>query len=298
MPRWPSPVTRNAYPNRQPLTANTYHGGHEDCHGRRAAYPVFMRSLLLLALALTAVSAFAEDVPTKMTVRGKELYREDFAKPFAKYTGKPNGYASGFEGWLVHGTGPESRGGQWRLVDGRFHGSENPQVKHPATASYGIKFQNIILQCQVRLEDVELDKDPAHGRKFRYLQLRATNEKSYLCSLSLNQGGFQINKDDNDRDGPDKMQVLVTHKKALAVGQWHTVLIEIMGDEYVATVDGHSVAAQHPSIAQLKHSFMIVTGPEGSVRDLRLWEAKPNADWPMTRAVLAAEQNPVAPAKK
>jgi hypothetical protein len=33
------------------------------------------------------------------------------------------------------------------------------------------------------------------------------------------------------------------------------------------------------------------------VRDLHLWEAKPNTDWPMTRAVLAAENNPVAPTK-
>ena len=263
------------------------------------AYPIRMPPLRLVGLlALACVSAFAEDVPTKMTVRGKELYREDFTQPLAKHTGKANGYASGFNGWLIHGTGPESRGGQWKQVDGRFQGSENPQVKHPATASYGIQFQNIILQCQVRLEDVELDKDPAHGRKFRYLQLRATNEKSYLCSLNVHGGGFQINKDDNDRDGPDKLQALASHKKALAVGQWHTVLIEIMGDEMVATVDGHAITGQHPAIAQLKHSFMIVTGPEGSVRDLHLWEAKPNADWPMTRAVIAAENNPVAPVKK
>jgi hypothetical protein len=43
---------------------------------------------------------------------------------------------------------------------------------------------------------------------------------------------------------------------------------------------------------------MIATGPEGSVRDLHLWEAKPNADWPMTRAVMDAENNPEAPGKK
>ena len=262
------------------------------------AYPLPMSPLRLAALvALTCVSALAEDVPTLMTTRGKELYHEDFTKPLAKYTGKPNGYASGFEGWLIHGTGPESRGGQWKQVDGRFQGSENPQVKHPATASYGIKFQNIILQCQLRLEDVELDKDPAHGRKYRYIQLRATNERSYLCSLNLNQGGFQINKDDNDRDGPDKLEVLATHKKALALGEWHNVLIEIMGDEYVATVDGHTISGQHAAIGQLKQSFMVVTGPEGSIRDLHLWEAKPNADWPMTRAVIAAQNKPMAPAK-
>ena len=95
-------------------------------------YPVHMSPLrLAFLLALACVSAFAADVPTQMTVRGKELYSEDFAKPLPKYTGKPNGYASGFTGWLIHGTGPESRGGQWKQVDGRFQGYENPQVKHP-----------------------------------------------------------------------------------------------------------------------------------------------------------------------
>ena len=39
---------------------------------------------------------------------------------------------------------------------------------------------------------------------------------------------------------------------------------------------------------------MIVTGPEGSVRDLHLWEAKPNADWPTYRAVIAAANKPMA----
>lgn len=256
-----------------------------------------MRSRFLLAALLLPFAALAADETTVMTVRGKPLHQEDFAKPVAKYTGKPKGYASGFEGWLIHGTGPESRGGQWKQLEGRLHGSENPQVKHPATASYGIRFDSLVLQCKLRMEDVPLDKDPAHGRKNRYIQLRLTNERSYLCTVSLSPGGFSISKDDNDRDGPDERVPLATHKASFAVGKWHTVLIEVMGDEVTATIDGHSATGRHPALAQGKHSFMVVTGPEGSISDLRLWEAKENPEWPMNRAVIAAQDRPLAPGK-
>ncbi len=256
-----------------------------------------MRSRFLLAALLLTFTALAADEPTVMTVRGKLLHQEDFSKPVAKCTGKPKGYASGFEGWLIHGTGPESRGGQWKQLEGRLHGSENPQVKHPATASYGIGFDSLVLQCKLRMEDVPLDKDPAHGRKNRYIQIRFTNERSYLCTVSLSPGGFGISKDDNDRDGPDQRVPLASHKASFAVGKWHTVLIEVLGDEVTATIGGHSATGRHPALAQGKHSFMVVTGPEGSISDLRLWEAKENPEWPMNRAVIAAQDRPLAPGK-
>jgi hypothetical protein len=115
--------------------------------------------------------------------------------------------------------------------------------------------------------------------------------------VSLSPGGFSISKDDNDRDGPDERVPLATHKASFAVGKWHTVLIEVMGDEVTATIDGHSATGRHPALAQGKHSFMVVTGPEGSISDLRLWEAKENPEWPMNRAVIAAQDRPLAPGK-
>ena len=45
------------------------------------AYPGHMSPLRLAGLlALACVSAFAEDVPTRMTTRGKELYQEAAAE--------------------------------------------------------------------------------------------------------------------------------------------------------------------------------------------------------------------------
>ncbi len=252
----------------------------------------------LLAFTLSLGALRAEDIPTVMTVRGKEIYSQDFSQPLPKYTGKPIGYATGFQGWLIHGTGPESRGGQWKQIDGRFQGHENPQVKHPSTASFGLEFKNIIVQCQVRFEDVELDKDPAHGFKSRYLQLRTTNDRTYLCSLSISPGAFGLIKDDNDFEGPDQRVQLASGKAPVKVGEWTTVLLEILGDEMTATVNGVTLTGQNAAVAQTKKSFMFVIGTEGSVRDLHIWEASAHPDWPMNRAVLAAKQTPLAPATK
>jgi hypothetical protein len=143
--------------------------------------------LLLALLAALSVSAdiSAADVPTQMTVRGKEIYSQDFLNELPPYTGKPKGFASGFQGWLIHGKGPESKGGMWKILEGRFQGHENVQVKHPATASYGFLFKNVVIQCELRMEDVALDKDPAHGAKYRYIQLRTTDDKDYICSVAF-----------------------------------------------------------------------------------------------------------------
>jgi hypothetical protein len=258
-----------------------------------------MRKLLaLLAVLSSAVSLRAADVPTQMTVRGKEIYSQDFLQPLPKYTGKPKGFASGFEGWLIHGTGPESRGGQWKILEGRFQGHENVQVKHPATASYGFLFKNVVIQCELRMEDVPLDKDPAHGAKYRYIQLRTTDDKDYICSVSLSPGGFGIQKDDNDHDGPDKAEPLARKNTPLKPGEWNTVLFEVLGDELTVTVNGHVLTGRHANIARQKHSIMFVAGTEGSVRNLKIWEAAESPDWPMNRAVIAAKQAPVAPAKQ
>ena len=72
-------------------------------------------------------------------------------------------------------------------------------------------------------------------------------------------------------------------------------LVAVEGDVRDAALLDRLFAA-HP-IDGVIH-FAALKAVEGSVRDLHLWEAKPNADWPMTRAIVVAEQNPVSPARK
>ncbi|HYF38016.1 MAG TPA: hypothetical protein VD994_22125, partial [Prosthecobacter sp.] len=228
-----------------------------------------------------ALSAFAADLPTLMAERGKQLVDQPLNAPLPPFDGKSNGFASGFRGWRWNAV---PRGGRWEITGGAFTGRETLEVNHPATASYGFPFKDVVIQCEVRMNDV-----PMAGRKYRSLSVRTTDTKDYVCSIHMNEGGFRITKDDNDHAGPDKSVPLGQIKAPLKLGEWHQVVFEILGDEMVGTVDGQSLTGRHPLIASDKHSIMFVMGVEGSARNLKVWEALPKKEWEKTRAELTAK---------
>jgi len=248
-----------------------------------------MRFLPVLFLSLVASAALAAEVPTLMTIRGRLLASEDFTKPLAPFTGKPVGFASGFLGWRYN-AGPESgKSGRWEINEGQFRGIENPEAHHPATASFGFDFKDAIIQCDVRLNDV-----PAEGRKYRYLQLKATDTKDYVCVVTFSEGGLsgkpfddaRINSATNQRMEGPAVRVSAPAK----LGEWHTVVLEIKGAEAVGTLDGASLTFSDPLIGADKHSIMLVAGTEASFRNFRVWEALPNPDWPKNRQAILASQ--------
>lgn len=239
---------------------------------------------VLLAI-LSSAAAFAGDLPrTVMTTPGKLLVDQDFAKPLPPFDGKSKGFASGFSGWR-HNAVP--RGGVWKAGDGIFHARETPEVKHPATASYGFDFKNVVIQCEVRMNDV-----PLEGRPARRISVRTTDENDYVCSVHLDPTGIRITKDDNDHGGPDKSVTLASEKSSVALDQWHSVVFEILGEEMTATVDGHTLTGSHPLIGKDKHSIMFTIANEGDVRNFKVWEATPNAGWADLKAALAKATTP------
>lgn len=235
-------------------------------------------SILLLALfALTSSLVKADELqPTLMNTRGKLLVDQPLNGPIPPFDGKSNGFASGFKGWRWNAV---ERGGKWEIADGAFKGMENPKVKHPATASYGFDFKDVVIQCEVRMNNVPMD-----GRPARFLSVRTTDTKDYVCSITLKESGFRIQKDDNDHGGPDKAVPLGESKAPLKLDEWIKVLFEIRGEEMCATVNGVTLAGKHPLIASEKCSIMFVCGVEGSVRNLKVWEGLPNSAWEKNRA--------------
>lgn len=247
-------------------------------------------------LALVATSAFcfaskAEEAPTLMTTRGKLLASEDFAAAPVPFTGKPVGFASGFTGWRYNSSATGGKGGRWEIAKGEFRGIETPGANHPATASFGLTFQDVIIQCEVRLNDV-----PDEGRKYRSLFVKATDAKDYVISLSLGQGGLFLTPYDTDKINPATKQrekgATVKLLKPIKLDEWHTVVLEIQGNEVVGTLDGQSITLSHPLIGTTKHSLMLGAGTEASFRKLRVWEALPNAEGEKNKAKLSAVVQP------
>lgn len=246
--------------------------------------------LLILFVAAISVNA-ADDLPeTFMTMRGKLLAREDFAKPLAPPTGKAVGFASGFSGWRYNG-GPKS--GKWELVDGAFKGMELAESHHPATASYGLRFKDAVIQCDVRLNDV-----PAAGRQYRSIFVKATDAKDYVCALNVGLSGLNLVPYDDTRINPATRQrekgEVVRGTRPIKLGEWHTVVLEIMGDEVVGSLDGRAITLKHPLFAADKHSVMLGVGTEASFRNFRVWEALPNSNWAKNREAIIAANKPAA----
>jgi hypothetical protein len=150
------------------------------------------------------------------------------------------------------------------LADGVFHGAAIEEAQHPATASYGLDFKNVVIQCELRMDDRLLA-----GRMGHYMMVRTTGLDGYVCSLGLGGNGFRIEKDDihgngkhvqqdKSDEGPEVLVPLGSYKTPIKFGEWQKVVIEILGEEMVGTVHGHSLTGSHPLIGSDKHSIMFV----------------------------------------
>lgn len=226
-----------------------------------------------------------------MTTRGKLLVSEDFMPPLAPVTGKPVGFASGFTGWRYNAGPVGGKSGQWKLAEGCFTGVESPAANHPATASFGFQFTDAIIQCEVRLNDV-----PDEGRKYRSLFVKATDVKDYVIALSIGPGGLFLIPYDADRINPATKQrdkgTTSRVSTPVKLNEWHTVVLEIKGDEVVGTLDGKSTTLSNPLLGLPKHSLMLGASTEASFRHLRVWEALPNAGWAAAKATLQTAPKP------
>ncbi|MBK8092524.1 MAG: hypothetical protein IPK32_11235 [Verrucomicrobiaceae bacterium] len=247
---------------------------------------------LAVAAAFTlCLAAKADEPATLMTTRGKLLASEDFAEAPPPFTGKPVGFASGFTGWRYNSSATGGKGGRWEIAKGEFRGIETPGANHPATASFGLPFQNVIIQCEVRLNDV-----PDEGRKYRSLFVKATDAKDYVISLSLGQGGLFLTPYDADKINPTTKQrekgPTVKLLTPIKLNEWHTVVLEIQGNEVVGTLDKKSITLDNPLIGTAKHSIMLGAGTEASFRKLRIWGALPNAEWEKNKVKLHAGAKP------
>lgn len=254
---------------------------------------ILMKSSLTLILAIWTCGAFAaDDLPkTLMTTRGKLLVSEDFTPPLAPLEGKPAGFASGFTGWSYNAGPVGGKTGMWRLADDCFTGMESPGANHPATASLGFQYTDVIIQCEVRLNDV-----PDEGRKYRSLFLKATDVKDYVIALSIGPGGLFLTPYDSERVHATTRQrekaPVLRGLTPVKLNEWHTVVMEIKGDEVLATLDGKSITLSNKLISTVKHSLMLGAGTEASFRHLRVWEALPNPEWAAAKAALQTATKP------
>jgi hypothetical protein len=219
-----------------------------------------VRLLLVVCALVPCANLWAADPAPEtkplMTERSKLLFSDDLNRPLGNE-------------W-------RAAKGKWEVVDGAVRGSERKADMHGAVARHAMPFHNVLIQYSFKLE----------GAKRTTLSVNAA--KGHLCRVLIDPAGFRVQKDDTDKDGPDKAVILETRSTPIKLGEWHTILVEIRGQEMLASLDGKEVAfGAHAAIDVPKANFgLTVAGESVSFKNLRVWEALPNKHWEATRAKL------------
>lgn len=166
----------------------------------------------------------------------------------------------------------------------------------------------------LRAEEVEADKHNAVNRlvqplgdfvfacEFRFdgakgINFSVNDPKEHLARVLLTPTSFTARKDDRDKKGPDVAIDFLKGTVKLDPGSWHTLVVEMVGDTFVATLDGQTTAVgAHELFRSPKVSpGFTVDGAAATFRNVAVWSARPEpkADWKARRETLAKP----APAK-
>lgn len=171
--------------------------------------------------------------------------------------------------------------GKWERTAEGIRVEELPEDKHGAVSRLTQKLDGLVIAFEFRLD----------GAKSVSLSINA--EKDHMARVAVTPTTLRIQRDDNDHEGPDKAVAFLTAAQAFEAGTWHKVVLEMVGDTLVATVDGkisgfgRSELFRTPKV----NPGFTCSGQSATFRNFSLWSAKaePKASWKETAEKVAAD---------
>jgi hypothetical protein len=229
-----------------------------------------MRNLLLLALAAPLLAADPKPAPTPPATL--------LAQPLAPLVVDSLTAGGEMGRWL-------SSKGKWERRPDGLRAEEVEADKHNAVNRLIQPLGDFAFACEFRF-------DGAKGINFS-----VNDPKEHLTRVLITPTSFTARKDDRDKKGPDVAITYLTETVKLDPGTWHSLVVEMVGDTFVATLDGKVTAVgTHELFRGPKVSpGFTVDGAAATFRNVALWSARPEpkADWKARRETLAKP----APAK-
>jgi hypothetical protein len=187
---------------------------------------------------------------------------------------------------------------KWRTAKGKWtRSSESVSVeelesdKHGAVGRVPVKLSNFVLAVDVRLD----------GAKVATISIN--DAKEHVARVGLSPNGFLVRKDDHDHDGPDLAVTFFNSPEKLEAGKWHSVVLEMVGDTMLATLDGKITGWGSHELFKVEKANpgLTVAGQSASFRNFRIWEAaaEPKEGWNERKAALPVPNTkPSQPAPK
>jgi hypothetical protein len=209
-----------------------------------------MKTSLALILAASASAVFAADPEMPQT----KLAQIDKLVP-----------VNPIEGSALSAKWKAAKG-KWEATDGILRGAEIEADKHGAVFRTAQKLKDIVIAYDVKLD----------GAKTTSLSINGA--KDHLARIIVAPTRFVVQRDDQDHEGPDKSIIFLTKPVKLDPGTWHTVVLEMVGDKMVGTLDGKITGeGSDPTFAakeKMSPGFT-VAGESASFRNVRIYTAKP-----------------------
>lgn len=132
--------------------------------------------------------------------------------------------------------------GTWKAAGGVLRGFESGERRHGPVKMRRLPLSDATLTCEFRLE---------RGATFAGILFNGSQERGHLVHLVMGRDQVRI------LAHPEKGRTLELLRRplALAVGEWHRVILTLDGPRLTASIDGTTVTASHPCVAGEKLTF-------------------------------------------
>jgi hypothetical protein len=143
--------------------------------------------------------------------------------------------------------------GTWTAKDGVLRGFESGLRRHGPVKMRKLSLKDAVIECDFRLEG---------KATFAGIIFNGSQERGHIAHLVMGRDTLRILAHPKKGENVE----LLKQPNILAVGGWHHVKIEFKGETITATIDGKTITASHPCIAEEKQTFGLggdSGGPEG-----------------------------------
>jgi len=143
--------------------------------------------------------------------------------------------------------------GTWTAKDGVLRGFESGPRRHGPVKVRKFPLKDAVIECDFRLEG---------KATFAGIIFNGSQERGHIVHLVMSTTTLRILAHPRMGEHVD----LLKQPNILTVGDWHHVKIEFKGETITATIDGKTITASNPCIAEEKQTFGLggeSGGPEG-----------------------------------
>jgi hypothetical protein len=205
--------------------------------------------LSFAVFALTSTLAFAAkdtDIKPAITTPGKSVLEAHFKSGALEAP------------WTV-------AKGDWMAQDGSLVGKEKASDNHPAVLFLKLPARDSVIRFSYKLDGTNS------------FALSYNEAKGHLFRVQVGADSLTVTKDKDKKDEASKPEQLGKTTAKLPLSEWHTMLVEVKGDQVeVQTDDGAKVEVKNPALNVDKTGYrFVMKGASLLLDDVRVWEVAP-----------------------